>query len=32
MKTKAILRSLVILIRIGEDHNQIEDPLWVLCS
>jgi len=26
MKTKAVLRSLVTLMRIGQDH-QIEDPL-----
>jgi len=27
MKTKAVPRSLVTLMRIGQDHHQIEDPL-----
>jgi len=27
MKTKAILRSLVTLMQIGQDHHQIEDSL-----
>jgi len=28
MKTKAVLRLLVTLMRIGQDHHQIEDPLF----
>jgi len=27
MKTKAVLRSLVTLMRIGQDQHQIRDPL-----